>query len=104
MVGVSEGPVALSVGLVMPFGPGVQVDGMATKVLVSEGRTMATGMVGGGNGLKPDMGSAKMVITIMPTINKPINIRIDRASHTENFMKPPAFPRDLPKKMLLMSV
>lgn len=71
---------------------------MATRLGVCEGRTMATGWVGGGNGFKVDVGLAKIVISTRPTINNPITTRIERTSQTENFMDQPAFPRNFPLK------
>ena len=104
MVGVSEGPDGCELGPMPSFDNGVQVAGMLTGVGVLEGKIIPTGRVGGGNGLKGETGLAKMETTIMATINRLINAIIERASQTENFMKLPAFPSDLPKKMLLMSV
>ena len=77
---------------------GVQVGGIYTGVGVSDGKTILAGRVGGGNGLKAEAGLVKIVATIMPTTHKPIKVRIERASQTENFMQLPAFPRVLPKK------
>lgn len=91
--GVEEAAFSILLG---PFPTGVQVGGIKTGVGVFEGRTIDAGRVGGGNGLKAEAGLEKMETTIMPTTHNPINVRIERASQTENFMKLPAFPRDLP--------
>ena len=93
-VGVKEGStkaVALGTGVCeatfsTTFAPptGVQVAGMATGVGVSDGKMIAAGRVGGGNGLKAEAGLAKMETIRMPTIHTPIRIRMDNASQTEN--------------------
>jgi hypothetical protein len=61
-------------------GVGVHVGGILTGVYVEVGISMVAGSVAGGNGLTEEVGSLKIVMTIMITMTVAIKTRTERTS------------------------
>ena len=79
-MGVSDIPGSAGPGVSLALARGVQVKGIRAGVTVAEGRTMPTGRVGGGNGLRGEVGLTKIIETTIPKIPSAIKVRMDRPS------------------------
>ena len=66
---------------------GVQVGGNETNVAVEVGISIVGGSVAGGNGLREELGFAKIANTTPMMINAATNTTMERISHTFTFIR-----------------